>query len=216
MHMSFVHSDAALVDRVLAGDDSAFRELFDANFAKLYRFALVRLHGNRDEATDAVQQTFCKAFEHLHSYRGEASLFGWLCQICRNVITDRARRLVRETTHVQLLEDDAAIRGILESVAAPSGDEPERQAVRGEVVRLIQATLDSLPQRYGDVLEWKYVDGLSVKQIAQRLGTAPKAAESMLTRAREAFRETVHAIDASADLVSTFAIPVKTVPVVKK
>ena len=65
-----------------------------------------------------------------------------------------------------LLEDDAAIRGILESVAAPDADEPERQASRGEVVRLIQAALDALPNRYGDVLEWKYVDGLSVKQIA--------------------------------------------------
>ena len=86
-----------------------------------------------------------------------------------------------------------------------TADEPERQASRGEVVRLIQATLDALPNRYGDVLEWKYVDGLSVKQIAQRLGVGPKAAESLLTRARGAFRETLQAIDASTDLLNAAA-----------
>lgn len=203
--MSLVYSDSALAKRVLAGDETAFRELFDGAFPKLYRFALARLDGNRDEATEAVQQTFCKAFERLDSYRGEASLFGWMCQICRNVIADGARLRQREMAHVTLLEDDAAIRGILESVAAPHADEPERQASRGEVVRLIQAALDALPNRYGDVLEWKYVDGLSVKQIAQRLGVGPKAAESLLTRARSAFRETLQAIDASTDLMSAAA-----------
>ena len=87
--MSLVHSDSALAKRVLAGDEVAFRELFDGAFPKLYRFALARLDGNRDDATEAVQQTFCKAFERLDSYRGEASLFGWMCQICRNVIARR-------------------------------------------------------------------------------------------------------------------------------
>lgn len=200
--MSFVHSDSAIAKRVLAGDEAAFRELFDGSFAKLYRFALVRVNGDRDTAAEIVQQTFCKAFEHLDSYRGEASLFGWMCQICRNVITDAVRDRARENTHVALLEDDAAIRGILESIAAPRSDEPEPQAARADIVRLIHATLDALPGRYGDVLEWKYLDGLSVKQIAKRLELCPKAAESLLTRARSAFRETLEAVDAATDVVS--------------
>jgi RNA polymerase sigma-70 factor (ECF subfamily) len=195
--MSFVHSDSALAKRVLAGDESAFRELFDGTFPKLYRFALVRLDGNRDDATEAVQQTFCKMFEHLDSYRGEASLFGWMCGICRNVITDLARAVQRERAQVAPLEDDPAIRDILESVMAPRADEPEQQAARGELVRLIQATLDALPGHYGDVLEWKYVDGLSVKEIARRLELGTKAAESLLTRARVAFRETLESFDAA-------------------
>jgi DNA-directed RNA polymerase specialized sigma24 family protein len=49
--------------------------------------------------------------------------------------------------------------------------------------------LDQLPTRYGDALEWKYGEGLSVKEIATRLGVGPKAAESLLTRARQAFRD---------------------------
>jgi len=46
-----------------------------------------------------------------------------------------------------------------------------------------------LPPVYGDLLEWKYVDGLSILELAERLGRSPKAIESLLTRAREAFRE---------------------------
>ena len=52
-------------------------------------------------------------------------------------------------------------------------------------------TVDALPSHYGDVLEWKYIDDLSVIEIAQRLAIGPKAAESLLTRAREAFRQTM-------------------------
>jgi RNA polymerase sigma-70 factor (ECF subfamily) len=66
-------------------------------------------------------------------------------------------------------------------------------------VRLIQAALDGLPHHYGDVLEWKYVDGLSVQEIAARLAIGPKAAESCLTRARGAFREAIAAIGGSVD-----------------
>jgi RNA polymerase sigma-70 factor (ECF subfamily) len=60
---------------------------------------------------------------------------------------------------------------------------------RAEVARAVQVTLDALPRRYGDVLEWKYVLGLTVDEIAERLGLGPKAVESLLTRARQAFRE---------------------------
>jgi RNA polymerase sigma-70 factor (ECF subfamily) len=188
------HVDLATAKRLLAGDEAAFKALFDDYFPKLYRFALARLRGDRDSATEAVQQTFCKAFEHLDRYRGEASLYGWMCQICRNVLVDEARRRQREGTRVELLEDDSAIRAILDSVAGPASEQPEHQAATGDLRRLIQATLDALPGHYGDVLEWKYVDGLSVEAIASRLVVGPKAAESLLTRARVAFRETMTSI----------------------
>ena len=53
------------------------------------------------------------------------------------------------------------------------------------------ATASRMARHYGDILEWKYVDGLSVADIAARLGVGPKAAESLLTRARNAFREAI-------------------------
>ena len=197
--MNVVHADRALARRLLRGDEAAFRDMFDSYFPKLYRFALARLNGNEDEAREVVQATFCKAFERLDSYRAEASLYGWMCQICRNTITDHGRRRQRRPQHVTLIEEDTTIRSILDTIAAPADDEPESQIRRMDLLRLIQATLDSLPGHYGDVLEWKYVDGLSVNEIAARLSVSPKAAESALTRARHAFREALEAIGGAID-----------------
>ena len=196
-----VHVDRAVARRILDGDEAAFRDLFDRFFPRLYRFALARLGGDRDTAQDVVQQTFCNAIERLDSYRGEAALYTWFCQICRNVLTDHFRKNGRGAARVVLLEDQPNARAILESLAAPAADGPETGAWRIQVHRLVEVTLDSLPGRYGEVLEWKYIDGLSVKEIADRLQLGPKAAESLLTRARDAFREAiVEMIGAREDL----------------
>jgi RNA polymerase sigma-70 factor, ECF subfamily len=202
LRMSPTHSDWALSRRILNGDEAAFRALFDDMFPRLYRFALVRLDGDPEQARELVQLTFCRAFERLDSYRGESSLFGWLCQICRNAIADLGRGRVRESRHLTLPEDDGTLEEILESLAAPPDDEPECRVWRSELVRLIQAALDCLPGHYGDVLEWKYVDDLSVKEIAERLAIGPKAAESYLTRARGAFRQAITAIGGSIDMTA--------------
>ncbi|MEX0733609.1 MAG: RNA polymerase sigma factor [Steroidobacteraceae bacterium] len=186
-----VHVDRALARRILGGDEAAFRDLFDRFFPRLYRFALARVGGDPDTAQDIVQQTFCNAIERLDSYRGEAALYTWFCQICRNVVMDHYRSKGRGVARVVLLEDQPNARAILESLAAPATDQPDTGAWREQVHRIVEVTLDALPGRYGDVLEWKYIDGLSVKEIANRLDLGSKAAESLLTRARESFRDAI-------------------------
>jgi RNA polymerase sigma-70 factor (ECF subfamily) len=198
------HGDKALVARVLAGDPGAFDELFRQYFDRLYRFALVRVRRDRDAAEDAVQQTLCKAMDKLGSYRGEAALFTWLCQICRNVIADAHRAHAREAQRSVPFEDSAEIRAALESLGAFGVDhDPQSAALRGEAGRLVQVILDHLPGRYGDVLEWKYVQGLSVNEIAARLHVGPKAAESLLTRARDAFRDGFTAMYGSVPILDS-------------
>jgi RNA polymerase sigma-70 factor (ECF subfamily) len=59
--------------------------------------------------------------------------------------------------------------------------------------------MDALPTRYGEVLEWKYIDGMPVAEIARRLEIGPKAAESLLTRARVAFRTAILEMAAAPD-----------------
>ncbi len=193
------HADRALARRILGGDEAAFRELFDRFFPRLYRFALVRVDGDRDTAQDVVQQTFCNAIERLDSYRGEAALYTWYCQICRNVITDHYRRRQRGNERVVLLEDQPNVRAILDALAGPSGDEPETGVWRQQIHRVVEATLDALPGRYGEILEWKYLDGESVDEIARRLEIGPKAAESLLTRARVAFRTAISEVAGVSD-----------------
>lgn len=195
-----IHVDRAVAKAILAGDEAAFRVLFDDFFPRLYRFAMARLDGDREAAADVVQQTFCKAIDRLDTYRGEASLYTWFCQICRNLIVDYCRATNRRLERVVLYEDHANVRAVLEALSAPIATQPETGAWQRDIRRLVQATTDALPVRYGDVLEWKYVEGWSVREIAARLDVSAKAAESLLTRARVAFREAIVEIADDADI----------------
>jgi RNA polymerase sigma-70 factor (ECF subfamily) len=181
-------NDLELSRRMGAGDERAFDEFFEAYFAPVYRFALARL---RDEqaAREVAQLALERAAFAITSYRGEAALFTWLCTIARRELLAHLRRTRRAGRPVELSEDSPEVRAALESLAReppPGSDEDLR---RQEVARTVQLTLDALPRRYGDALEWKYVLGLSVEEIADRLTIGPKAAESLLSRARQAFRD---------------------------
>jgi RNA polymerase sigma-70 factor (ECF subfamily) len=179
-------TDLALARRVHAGDEAAFGEFFDRYFPRLYRFALPRVSGNEDLAEEVVQQVMVRAMRRLGSYRGEAALLTWLCTLCRHEIgAVRARegRLREEP----LFDDGIELRAALETLAA-AADDPEASLRRRELSQLVQVTLDHLPGHYGEVLEWRYMQDLSVDEIAARLGVGYKTAESLLTRARVAFR----------------------------
>lgn len=181
-------SDLALARRLLAGEEPAFEEFFAAYFPRLYRFARLRLGGDEDAAEDVVQTTLIRALDKLHTYRGEAELFTWLCTFCRWEIAAWFERTGR-TADVSLADDRPETRVVLDAITALSRDDPESELHRRELSQLVQTVLDHLPGRYGDALEWKYIEGLSVQEISGRLGLGYKAAESLLTRARQAFRE---------------------------
>jgi RNA polymerase sigma-70 factor (ECF subfamily) len=189
-----VSAEQDLIARMLAGDERAFTAFFDAQFPRVYRFALPRLGRDPDAARDVVQATMTKAMRNLASFRGEAAVFTWLCQICRNEIADHVRARRRHADHVVPYEDRPDIRAALESIEAPDEDRPDRTHGRGETLGLIRAVLDRLPSRYGDALEWKYVDGRSVEEIGELLGIGHIAAQSLLQRARVAFREAIEAV----------------------
>lgn len=179
--------DKALAERMLAGDAEAFEAFFSDHFPGLYRFALVRLK-DPELTREIVQTAIVKAIAHLESYRGEATLVAWLFTICRNEISRHYKRLGRAPEEVELFAEAPDVRGALDSLGMSFSD-PEESLEKNELARLVHATLDHLPPHYGKALEWKYLDGLSVKEIADRLRLAPKAAESLLTRARQAFRD---------------------------
>lgn len=181
--------DRDLVRRMLAGDEPAFDEFFGLVFPPLYRFALARMNRDPDGAEEVAQATLCKAMTRLDTWRGEASLLTWLCTFCRHEIGEFYRRSGRHGPRVDLVEEIPEIAAALESLASAAEADPHEQVRRAEVARLVHVTLDGLPRRYADALEWKYVQGLPVREIAERLLLSPKAAESLLTRARDAFRD---------------------------
>jgi RNA polymerase sigma-70 factor (ECF subfamily) len=182
-------TDRDLARRMSRGDEAAFDEFFDAYFAAVYRFALARLGRDEDAAREVAQATLARASFKIASYRGEAALFTWLCTFCRHELYARRRRHPPKERLVELREDHPEVRAALESLASEPPVGSTAALHRAAMVHAVQVTLDALPRRYGDALEWKYVLGLSTHEIAERLGLGPKAAESLLHRAREAFRE---------------------------
>jgi RNA polymerase sigma-70 factor (ECF subfamily) len=189
-------SERELVRRMLGGDEGAFDEFFEDYFPRLFRFAVLRLR-DQDAAEDLVQNSLIAAVRNLRSWRGEATLFTWLCTICRREISAWEKRTSRRVT-VALVEDDPGVRAALESIGA-AAEAPDAGLSRADTGRIVQLVLDHLPPRYSRALEWKYLEDLSVGDIAARLQCTSKAAESLLTRARDAFRDAFAAVQAAAN-----------------
>lgn len=181
--------DLRLVRRIRRGDESAFRFVFDEYYDRLYRFALARTRGDVHAAEDLVQQTMSRAIQSLGSYRGEAQLQTWLFTICRNTIIDWQRKKGLQENSVVLAEDFANTRAIVESYRAPPSDDPVVQSAGIELSGIVQMVLDRLPKHYGDALEWKYVQGWSIREISEELDIGHEATQSLLARAKKAFAE---------------------------
>lgn len=200
-----LQDEQRLVRRMLEGDERAFNEFFDEYFARLYRFALPRLNGDADAAEEVAQAALCKAMRKLDSFRGEAALFTWICQICRRQIVDHLREKRRHSEHVVLIEDSPQVQAALDAIEAPAAENPDQRYDQQQFNGLIRAVLDRLPARYGDALEWKYVEGLSVDEIGARLGIGATAAQSLLARSRVAFRDAIQGVlgaAAAAELIA--------------
>lgn len=180
--------DRALVRRLKRGDERAFDVFVGEYYPRLYRFTFPRVGGDADAADDIVQATFSNVIRKIGTYRGEAALFTWLCTFCRFEIAAHWRRRGRRAREVALVEDGGDARAALESLGA-LGEASASRFEREELARVVWAVLDNLPIRYGNALQLKYIEGLSVREIAARLGTSAKAVESTLTRARQAFRD---------------------------
>jgi RNA polymerase sigma-70 factor (ECF subfamily) len=181
--------DKRLAKQLLAGNQRAFDRFFEDNFARLYRFAVARLSDDPEGAREGVQITLSRAVRKMHTFRAEAAMFTWLCAICRNEINDWLSRQGRYRDHIVLVEDFPEIQAAVDSFQAPGEDSPERYYQRVEALRLIQVTLDRLPAKYGNALEWKYVEGHTVKEISARLEIGTEATQSLLARAKRAFAD---------------------------
>lgn len=181
--------DKKLVRDLLSGDEGDFKRFFDAYFPRLYRFADDRLKDHPDAVRDVVQSTLSKTLLNLDKYRGESALFTWMCSICKNEIYDYLKNQSKYEKNIVLESDlpDPGSGGLSGDV--DSTEQPSEIYQRVQSARQIHRVLDQLPFEYGNLIEWKYIEGLSVKQMAERMGLSPSATQSMLYRARMAFQQ---------------------------
>ncbi len=156
---------------VLAGDERAWRALYEQSCDCLYHYALWRCGGLRDRAEEVAQETWLHAVRRVADFDpGRGPFVAWLRGIAANHLRNRARRDANRRTQ-------------------PLGGEPVAPDGALESAERVAAALAALPPRYESVLRAKYLDGLSVADIAAETGETAKAVESLLSRARQAFRE---------------------------
>lgn len=185
---SQITEDRTLAGQVAAGDQAAFDCFFREYFPRLFRFTLLRVNNDPDLAEEIVQRTMCVVVRKISTYRGEALLFTWLCQICRNeMLAVFAQHGLAYRADISI-DDHPAVQAALESLSATDFS-PETAQRHAEIARFVRTTLEYLPANYATALEMKYVLGNSVAEVAEALGIGTKAAESLLARARVAFRE---------------------------
>jgi RNA polymerase sigma-70 factor (ECF subfamily) len=182
--------------RALAGDSQAVRVFAETMLPALYHFCLYRVGKDQHRCEEVVQETLVRALRTLEQYdpqRCADNIFPWLTGLARNEIS---RVLHRDRQTVSLDEMwqrmDSELLGLYERLET----EPlaEDILVREETRELVNVAMSQLPPNYREALQAKYLDGASVRDIADRGQTSEKAVESLLTRARQAFRATFTAL----------------------
>lgn len=181
-------ADRKLVARMLAGEKRAFDEFFNTSAQRLTAFATRRSGLDAASLEDVVQNALIKAIRRLASYRGEAALFTWLSEICRHELADVRRKAARQPVHVSLFEPGTTEVAVTQ-LLAPEHLEPVAELNTEQRRAAVMRVMGSLPEHYAVALEAKYGDGLAVQDIARLLGLTIVATQSLLARAREAFRE---------------------------
>lgn len=163
-----------LVRRVLHGDQAAFATLVERYTGAVYNQAY-RMLGNAQEAEDAVQEVFLRAFRRLDSYDPERRFATWLLTIGSNYCVDRLRR--RRFSWLTL--DDVAFW-------LPSRESgPERRALEQERGEFVQRALQRLPENFRSVIVLRYWHDMSYLEIAEALRLTEATVKTRLHRARK-------------------------------
>ncbi len=178
------HSDWELAQRIVAGDAQALETFYQRYFTRLYRFVYYQVGGSHEDAQDVLQDALIAALKSLHSFRGDSSLYSWLCGVAWNKAADLRRREYRMAQVEQ-----RSIKDLRETKELEITPAPDSALLRQENKERVHQTLSSLPAHYRQVLVLKYAEGLPVEDIAHIMRRTFKSTESLLTRARSAFRE---------------------------
>jgi RNA polymerase sigma-70 factor (ECF subfamily) len=175
-------NDAELIREVQEGDRASLTALYQRYLGGVWRYFHAHLSKNPETTEDLVSETFLVAIRTLLSYDPQKGTFyGWLLGIARNKLRDHFRSTNRGKACFRSKANEADY--------ADSGN-PELDLIRVETQDAVIRTLDSLADEEHLVLEWKYMESLSVHDIAVRLERKEKAIESILYRARISFRTT--------------------------
>jgi RNA polymerase sigma-70 factor (ECF subfamily) len=168
--------EAAWIERARARDTEAFRHLVDAYRHVAYGVAL-RILSQPEEAEEAAQEAFVRAWNALPAFRGEAKFSTWLYRIVTRRAFDRLQALRKRRGHEVGVEDAEAL---------PGGDAPDASA--WQRTRLLEILVADLPDAQRAAITLFYFEERSVNEVAETLGMPPNTVKTHLARARVALR----------------------------
>ena len=178
--------DAGLVARIQGGDLDAFEDLMNRHSRRIYR-TLVGMLGNPEEARDAMQDTFFKAFQYLGDFRGRSKFSTWLVSIASNA----GLQLLRERKRLHSLDDARfeSEEGFRPTELRSWADDPEQLYSKAEIRALVEDNIMKLPTKYRVVLMLRDIEQLSIEEAAAALGLGIPALKARLWRGRLMLRE---------------------------
>jgi RNA polymerase sigma-70 factor (ECF subfamily) len=175
-----------LVAAAKRGDASAFEELVNRYENKIFRLTK-NITGNQEDAEDAMQDAFLKAYSHLDGFQGDSRFYTWLVRIAANEALMRLRK--RRPGQVSL---DEPIEGDADLIPREVEDwraSPEREYAQAEMQRILAEVIEKLEPDYRIVLVLRDLEELSTQETAETLGISVTAVKSRLLRARLKLRE---------------------------
>jgi RNA polymerase sigma-70 factor, ECF subfamily len=184
--------DQDLVARARARDPAAFEALIQRYNRRLYRVAR-GVVANDVEAEDVLQEAYVRAFSHLGEFRGDALFSTWLTRIVLNEALGRVRRR-RELVDLSVL--DHGKRGgaeLLMFPTSPTLSDPEVDAARAQLRRVLERAIDELPEAFRAVFVMRDVEEMSIEETASHLQIRPETVKTRLHRARRLLRSALDA-----------------------
>lgn len=179
-------TDHDLVQGALANDPEAFRTIMRRHNQRLFRIARAVVR-NDSIAEDVVQEAYLRAFEHLETFRGDASLATWLHRV---VLNEALGRLRKSSTRREVpLVAEQVSADIVPFPNAASTEDPERSLAQRQILRLVEEATDALPDAFRLVFTARVIEAMSVEETAVLLGIKPETVRSRLHRARQLLRQ---------------------------
>jgi RNA polymerase sigma-70 factor (ECF subfamily) len=168
------------IERARAGEAAAFEQIMVCTQHKVAATAW-RLLGNREDARDATQEVFMRAFKYLKTYRPGHDFHGWLYRITVNVCRDIIRSRAKVGAQVSPADAERE-QTALETIAGES--DTSEAAVLAQQRAIVRRALESLPEKERTALVLRDLEGLSTDEVARMLGSRPATVRSQVSTAR--------------------------------
>jgi RNA polymerase sigma factor (sigma-70 family) len=168
----------ALTAGIRAGDENAFREFHRLYFDRLYQFLLAVTRGSEDEAREALQETLLRVVRHARKFENEEIFWSWLKAVARSAARDGGRKRSRYL-------------GLLHNFTLHWQNSASTEQADPQLSDLLEESLQELNPEERSIIEGKYLQGFTVRELAAVVGLTEKAVESRLLRLRRQVRKAI-------------------------